>query len=86
MEVRELNSYEEARLPRDGVIVNSIKEGSQIASVNMEENFIITRINGIPISSMAGLHAELERSGSNVYLQGYYEEYPGDFAYSLEIK
>ena len=86
MDVRDLNSYEESRLPRDGVIVSAIKEGSQIAGVNMEDNFIITRINGIPVSSEAGFHTELERSGSNIYLQGYYEEFPGDFAYSMEIK
>ena len=86
MDIRDLNTYEETRLPRDGVIVNAIKEGSQIAGVNMEENFIITRINGIPVTSAIGFNTELERSGSSVYLQGYYEEFPGDFAYSLEIK
>lgn len=86
MEVRDLSVYEESRLPRDGVIVSSILDNSQIASVNMEENFVITRINGISVSSVEGFKAELEHSGSNVYLQGYYEDYPGDFAYSLEIK
>ncbi|HUR30502.1 MAG TPA: trypsin-like peptidase domain-containing protein [Saprospiraceae bacterium] len=86
MEVRDLNVYEESRLPRDGVIVSAIKELSQIDEVNMEENFVITRVNGIPVNSVTGFKSELEHSGSNIYLQGYYEEFPGDFAYSLELK
>lgn len=86
MQVRDLNAYEEARLPRDGVVVSSIAESGQIAGVNMEENFIITRINGIPVNSVTSFNQELENSGSSIYLQGYYEEFSGDFAYSLEIK
>ncbi len=86
MEVRDFSTYEEARLPRAGVLVSSITEGSQISGVNMEENFIITRVNGIPVGSVATFKAELEQSGNTIYLQGYYEEFPGDFAYSLEIK
>lgn len=86
MEIRDLNAYEESRLPRDGVVVSAILESGQIAGINMEENFIITRINGIPVTSVASFKSELEHSGSSVYLQGYYEEFPGDFAYSLEIK
>ncbi|MEO5905505.1 MAG: PDZ domain-containing protein, partial [Saprospiraceae bacterium] len=86
IDVRDLNSYEESRLPKDGVIVNSIVEGSQIAQVNMEENFIITRINGVPISSVADLKKQLENSGSNIYLQGYYEEFKGDYAYSIALR
>jgi len=86
IEVRDLNSYEESRFPRDGVVVSDIAEGSQIAGVNMEESFIITRINGIPVTSVAALKAELENSGSNIYIQGYYEQFPGDYAYSLELR
>lgn len=86
MEIRDLNAYEESRLPRDGVVVKAIREASQIATVNMEENFVITRINGIPVNSVATFHTELEHAGSTIYLQGYYEEFPGEFAYSLDIK
>lgn len=86
MNIRDLSLDEESRLPRDGVIVNSIAEHGQISSVNMEENFIITRINGIPVNSVEVFKSELENSGSSIYLQGYYEDFPGDYAYSLEIK
>lgn len=86
MNVRDLTSYEESRLPKDGVIVSSIENGSQIARVNMEEKFIITRINGVTITNVADFKKQLSEAGSGLYLQGYYEEYPGDFAYSLAIK
>lgn len=86
MDVRDLNENEEARLSRDGVIVNSITEGSQIANVNMEENFIITRINGMPVTNVTDFKRELQHAGTGIYLQGYYEQYQGDFAYSLDIR
>lgn len=86
IDVRDLNAYEEARLPRDGVIVFEIANGSQIDAVNMEEQFVITRLNGIPVTTMDGLKAELRKSGSKLYFQGYYENYPGDFAYSLTLQ
>lgn len=86
MQVRDLNSFEESRLPKDGVIVYTISENSQIDEINMEENFVITRVNGIPVASVEDFKSELQKSGSSLYLQGYYEEFPGDFAYSLVMR
>ncbi|MDQ3018230.1 MAG: trypsin-like peptidase domain-containing protein [Bacteroidota bacterium] len=86
MNVRDLNTYEESRLSRDGVIVTTIIEESQIAAVNMEVDFVITRINGIPVSTVDDFKSLLQRSGSEIYLQGYYEQFPGDFAYNLVLK
>ncbi len=86
MDVRDLLPYEKSRLPRDGVMVNRILSGSKIAQANMEEKFIITRINGVVIRNMEEFKKELREAGPGLYLQGYYEEYPGDFAYSLALK
>jgi S1-C subfamily serine protease len=86
MQVRDLNSFEESRLPKDGVIVYTISENSQIDEINMEENFVITRVNGVPVASVEDFKSELQKSGSSLYLQGYYEEFPGDFAYSLVMR
>ena len=85
MDVRDLNTTEQSRLPKDGVLVTTIQPGSRIARANMEEKFIITKINGVPIKDINDFKAELKRASSGLYLQGYYEEYPGDFAYSLAI-
>ncbi len=86
MAIRDLSPNEKSRLPKGGVIVSTIQRGSQIAGANMEEKFIITRINGVPVKDVDAFKQELKRAGSGLYLQGYYEEYPGDFAYSLAIK
>ena len=86
LNVRDLSSSEEARLPRDGVLVTSIPEGSEIARSNMEERYIITKVNGAIVKSLAELKSELKRAGDVLYFQGYYENYPGDFAYNLVIK
>ena len=86
MNVRDLSSTELARLPKDGVLVSSIAPGSEIARSNMEEKYIITKVNGVTIKSISDFKAQLKNAGTMLYLQGYYEDYPGDFAYSLLIK
>ena len=86
LHIRDLNGVEKQRLPKEGVIVNDIEPGSQIARANMEEKFIITRINGEPVKNTTDLKAAIKKAGSGLYLQGYYEDYPGDYAYSLAIK
>jgi len=86
LDVRDLNSVEKMRLPKEGVIVNDIKPGSQIARANMEEKFIITKINGESVKNTEDLKSALKRAGTGLYLQGYYEDYPGDYAYKLALK
>jgi len=86
LNVRDFNATEKLRLPKEGVIVNDIEPGSKIARANMEEKFIITRINGESIKTTEELKAVLKHAGSGLYLQGYYEDYPGDYAYSLALK
>jgi S1-C subfamily serine protease len=86
MNVRDLSSIEKTKLPKAGVMVTSIEKGSAIARVNMEENFVITRVNGVTISNVEDFKTELKNAGSGLYLQGYYEQYPGNFSYSLALK
>jgi serine protease Do len=86
LNVRDFNEGEKMRLPKEGVIVNDIQPGSRIARANMEEKFIITKINGEPIKSTEDLKAALKHAGAGLYLQGYYEDFPGDYAYSLALK
>jgi len=83
--VRDLNEKEQSKLPKGGVVVNEIEKGSQVEHANMEVNFIITRVNGASVSSVLTLKRELQKAGSNLYLQGYYENFPGDFAYSITL-
>jgi len=83
--VRDLDDKEKSKLPKGGVMVDEIGKGSQVEHANMEENFIITRVNGTSVSNVLTLKRELQKAGSNLYLQGYYENFPGDFAYSITL-
>jgi len=84
--IRNLNAGEKERLPKEGVIVNTIEPGSKTSRANMEEKFIITRINGESIKNTDELKTALKHAGTGLYLQGYYEDYPGDYAYTLALK
>lgn len=86
LSVRDLNAVELNKLPKDGVYVEVISSNSPMEKINMEEHFIITRINGNPVTDVEELKRELSKAGSHLYLQGYYENFPGDFAYSLDLK
>lgn len=82
---RNLNETEMRRLPRIGVMVEQVKKGSAISSTNMEQGFIITAINGNPIRTTDDADYAINNAGDRLYLQGYYERFPGNFAYSLEL-
>ncbi len=83
--VRDLDDKEYAKLPKGGILVEEIKKDSRIARANMEKHFIITRVNGISVTNVVTFKRELQRAGANLYLQGYYENFPGDFAYSITL-
>jgi len=85
LSVRDLSEKEQSKLPKGGVVVDEIEKGSQVERANMEVNFIITRVNGTSVSSIFTLKREIQKAGSNLYLQGYYENFPGDFAYSITL-
>lgn len=83
--VRDFDEKELSTLPKNGVVVHEIKKGSRIERANMESKFIITRVNGISVSSVTSFKRELQRAGASLYLQGYYADFPGDFAYSITL-
>lgn len=85
MTYRNLTSGEKARLPRSGVLVEQVEKESKIGKTNMEKGFIITSINGNPTRTIADVEEAIYQADSRLYLQGYYERFPGNFAYSLEL-
>ena len=87
IEVRNLSQTEKSRLERKGVLVSKIERGSLIASVNMEEEYIITSVNGTTVATVDEfLIALRERESNTVTLKGFYEDYPGDFPYVFELR
>jgi len=85
MGVRNLNRDESDRLPKSGVLVESIRENSRVARTNMERNFIITKVNGVRVGTVEELKEEIKQARNGLYLEGYYEKFPGDFAYTLNL-
>jgi len=85
MEVRDLDQIEEARLGRHGVYVVSISHGTKIANTNMEPGYIIETFNGNQITSVDQLLSQLKSADGNVFLEGFYEKYPGQFPYAFAM-
>lgn len=82
-ELRDLDSVEEKRLNSDGVYVVSIYRGSKIESTNMDPGYIITKLNNENIKSVDDLISQLKSNSGKIYLDGFYENYPGEFPYTF---
>ena len=83
IELRDLDSDEKKRLNTDGVYVVSIYRGSKIEQTNMDPGYIITKINNQKIDSVDEVVSQLEKLRGRVYLDGFYENYPGEFPYTF---
>lgn len=85
IDVRALEADEKKRMKvEDGVIVTNIKKGSLIARTNMDSNFIILTVNGLAVSNERELVDAIFESDDEVVLDGFYEEYSGDYSYVFE--
>lgn len=85
--LRELNADERRRLRVSGVYVEGIDVGSTIEKTEMDPGYIITKIGEVRVASVQEVINELKkRRGKEVYLEGFYENYPGEYYYTFEIK
>ena len=82
-ELRELDTEEKGRLRNDGVYVVSIYQNSKISSTNMDPGYIITSINSQKISTVNELIELVKDADGRLYVEGYYENYPGTYPYSF---
>ncbi len=101
-ELRDLSKYELQRLPVEGgAMVRSIYEGSIIERTNMDPGFIITGVNEIErgtgdnvrklnqfeVNSVEDVVNALAKIRSGVVLlEGVYENYPGEWGYTFDLK
>jgi serine protease Do len=101
-ELSELSDRDLRRLPiNGGVKVESIIDGSIIEGTNMDPGFIITEVNEIErgqgdnvrklnqykVETVDDLIGALSRVNSGVVLlEGIYENYPGEWGYTFDIK
>ena len=85
-EIRDLSDDEKRRLKtKKGVMVKSITRGSKIERTNMDPGFIITKINDTEIFSVDGVLDLLNSAEGKIMLEGFYENYPGEYYYAFPI-
>ena len=82
-ELRNLDSQEKKRLGAEGIYVVSVSRGSKIERTNMDPGYIITKVNEKPIRNVQDFIKELESHEGMVVLEGFYENYPGEFPYAF---
>ncbi len=85
--LRELTTDERRKLRVSGVYVESIKVGSIIEKTEMDPGYIITKVGEVKVGSIQEVVNELKKKrGSEVYLEGFYENYPGEYYYTFMVK
>lgn len=84
-ELRELDSYEKTKFKTQGVMVVSVTSGSIISNSNLEPGLIITKLNNKSVKSVDEITKFLDTYKGNVTIEGFYENYPGEYPYSFRL-
>lgn len=66
-----------------GLRVTSIGAGKIRKNTQMQEGFIITRVDGKPVATQADLLKALKGKSGGVMLEGKYEDVPGEYYYAF---
>ncbi|MEZ5058767.1 MAG: trypsin-like peptidase domain-containing protein [Saprospiraceae bacterium] len=82
-ELRNLMPSEKKRMQVEGVKVISIYRGSKIERTEMDPDYVITKVNDKRVTSIEQVIAELESARDKVLLEGFYENYPGEYYYTF---
>ena len=85
-ELRNLDSYEKSKYQADGVMVVSVYRDSKISAARLEPGFIITKVNNKKLSNVNDLINFLFDRKGTVVLEGFYENYPGEFPYTFNME
>jgi serine protease Do len=83
LQTRDLTTTEQSNLQTQGVMVVNIRPGSKIALTNMEQDFIITKINGKNIKNQAAFVSALNGLSNKILLEGFYPTVKGMYAYTF---
>ncbi len=85
-ELRDQDSFEKSKNKADGVVVISVYRKSKIDRAKIEPGFIITKANGKKIENVNQLLLVLAALPKKLQLIGFYENYPGEFPYEIEME
>ena len=83
-EFRTLGEKEAKRLEIPaGVVVTQLGEGKLSNQTDMQEGFVITKVDGKPVKSVEDLTAALKGKEGGVMLEGVYPDRPGSYYYAF---
>jgi serine protease Do len=69
-----------------GIRVKRILKGGPLSRTRMQEEFIITSINGVPVTTIEELSRAIASSRSeNLNLEGFYDGYEGLYRYPVML-
>lgn len=81
LDARKAEEYDVA----GGVVVKKIKEGGKLSQTKMDEDFVITSINGRAVKSIDELSRVLNSAIGTVKLEGFYLGFKGNYSYPLDL-
>ncbi len=84
IELRNLDTKEARRMRKQGVYVVSVKKNGILDRTNIDPGYIITRCNETPVQTVDELVEILNKKGK-IYLEGFYENYPGEYPYIFDL-
>ncbi len=84
-ELRDLDSYEKSRNKSHGVKVVTVYRSSRVDNARIEPGYIITKANGKIVRTVNDILEAIKISGDQLSLDGFYENYPGEFPYKIEL-
>jgi Do/DeqQ family serine protease len=86
-EMRDLSTEERRRIRILGAYVSKVLPGSTISKTQLESGYIITKIDNIRVTSVQEVLDVLSlKKGKDVFFEGIYEKYEGDFYYTFRNK
>jgi len=86
-EFQELSSKEaQALRVKGGIQVQKLLEGKLSKSTDIQEGFIITKIDGKPVTSVQDLQQMINSKKGGVLLEGIYPGYPNTYYYGLGLE
>ncbi len=69
---------------KGGVKVKSIKEKGAFTKTRMEENYVITKVNGKEVFNLEDFRKEIDKSSGEIKLEGMYPGFEGVFPYKIK--
>ena len=68
-----------------GIKVTNLTAGKLKRHTDIREGFIITKVDGVTVTSVEELIQALENKKGGVMLEGVYEDYPGEYYYAFGL-